>query len=51
MTPAGILKLRPDRMRRLGLSRQKTAYIRDLARQTAKGHIVFEALPHSPMKR
>ena len=45
VTPEGILKLRPDRMRRLGLSRQNTAYIRDLARQTAKGKIVFEVLP------
>ena len=48
VTPEGILKLRPERMRRLGLSRQKTAYIRDLARQTAKGKIVFAALPDLP---
>jgi len=45
VTPEGILKLRPDRMRRLGLSRQKIAYIRDLARQTVKGSVVFESLP------
>jgi len=45
VTPEGVLKLRPDRMRRLGLSRQKIAYIRDLARQTAKAKIVFESLP------
>jgi len=48
MTPDGILKLRPEKMRRLGLSRQKTAYIRDLARQTAKGKIIFESLPKLP---
>lgn len=48
MTPDGVLKLRPDRMRRLGLSRQKTVYIRDLARQTIKGKIVFETLPGLP---
>jgi len=48
MTPDGILKLRPEKMRRLGLSRQKTAYIRDLARKTAKGHIVFETLAGLP---
>ncbi|HKF26111.1 MAG TPA: DNA-3-methyladenine glycosylase [Candidatus Acidoferrum sp.] len=48
VTPHGILKLRPDRMRRLGLSRQKTAYIRDLARQTAKGKVAFEVLPKLP---
>src|SRR5204863_7405033 len=44
MTPQGILKLRPEKMRRLGLSRQKTAYIRDLARKTVKGKIVFKSL-------
>ena len=32
MLPEEVLKLRPDRMRRLGLSKQKAAYIRDLAR-------------------
>jgi len=48
MTPDGILKLRPEKMRRLGLSRQKTAYIRDLARQTVKGKIVFQTLPNLP---
>src|SRR5438309_8583687 len=30
LTPAGILKLRPERMRKLGLSGQKTLYIREL---------------------
>ncbi len=45
ITPAAILKLRPDKMRRLGLSRQKIAYIRDLARQTSRGTVVFESLP------
>ena len=34
LTPASILKLRPARMRSLGLSTQKTKYIRDLARHT-----------------
>lgn len=48
VTPEGILALRPEKMRRLGLSRQKTAYIRDLARKTAKGHIVFETLAGLP---
>jgi DNA-3-methyladenine glycosylase II len=45
MTPAAILKLRPDRMRRLGLSGQKTLYIRELAKHTKKGSVVFEGLP------
>jgi DNA-3-methyladenine glycosylase II len=45
LTPEHILKLRPSRMRSLGLSTQKTAYIRDLARHTRDGRLVFEELP------
>jgi DNA-3-methyladenine glycosylase II len=44
LTPAGILKLRSDRMRRLGLSAQKTSYIRELAKHTKKRSVVFENL-------
>ena len=44
LTPANILKLRPARMRALGLSKQKTIYIRDLARHTRDGRVVFEDL-------
>ncbi len=33
LTPEAILELRPARMRKAGLSKQKTAYIRDLARK------------------
>ena len=44
VTPAGVLKLRPARMRALGLSNQKTAYIRDLARHTRDGNVRFEDL-------
>ena len=44
LTPASILKLRPARMRSAGLSAQKTAYIRDLARHTRDGRVVFEDL-------
>jgi DNA-3-methyladenine glycosylase II len=44
LTPQSILRLRPERMRKLGLSRAKTEYIRDLARLTAKGEVVFETL-------
>jgi DNA-3-methyladenine glycosylase II len=44
VTPQAILKLRPARMRKAGLSKQKTAYIRDLARKTLKGHVKFETL-------
>jgi DNA-3-methyladenine glycosylase II len=48
VTPESILKLRPSRMRTLGLSTQKTAYIRDLARHTRAGTVVFEDLPDLP---
>jgi 3-methyladenine DNA glycosylase/8-oxoguanine DNA glycosylase len=44
LTPANILKMRPARMRALGLSKQKTVYIRDLARHTRDGLVVFEGL-------
>jgi DNA-3-methyladenine glycosylase II len=47
LTPAGIMKLRPERMRKVGLSAQKTLYIRELARRTKKGEVVFESLPET----
>lgn len=48
LTPANILKLRPGRMRALGLSGQKTAYIRDLARHTRDGRVDFAELLDLP---
>ncbi|MBX9604434.1 MAG: DNA-3-methyladenine glycosylase [Bryobacteraceae bacterium] len=48
LTPASILKLRPQKMRSLGVSPQKLSYIRDLARQTRDGEIVFESLSGLP---
>jgi len=45
LTPAKILVLRPARMRKLGLSTAKTAYIRDLARHTRDGKLIFAELP------
>jgi DNA-3-methyladenine glycosylase II len=45
LTPERILKLRPARMRSLGLSAAKTEYIRDLARHTRDGTVVFDSLP------
>jgi DNA-3-methyladenine glycosylase II len=44
LTPENILKMRPARMRALGLSKQKTIYIRDLARHTRDGRVVFQEL-------
>ncbi len=41
LTPESILKLRPVRMRALGLSPQKLKYIRELARLTRKGEVDF----------
>jgi DNA-3-methyladenine glycosylase II len=42
ITPESILKLRPARMRALGLSGQKMSYIRELARLTRDGAVNFE---------
>ncbi|MGD1096288.1 MAG: DNA-3-methyladenine glycosylase [Bryobacteraceae bacterium] len=42
LTPQSILKLRPARMRALGLSGQKMTYIRELARMTRDGEVNFE---------
>jgi DNA-3-methyladenine glycosylase II len=44
LTPASILKLRPAKMRALGLSAQKLSYIRELARLTKSGDVDFEAV-------
>src|ERR1051325_111798 len=41
ITPQTILKLQPAKLRTVGLSRQKSSYIRDLARRTAAGEIDF----------
>lgn len=48
ITPDSILKLRPQKMRAAGLSRQKLSYIRDLARQTRRGQVDFARLPGMP---
>ncbi|HBY58768.1 MAG TPA: DNA-3-methyladenine glycosylase 2 family protein, partial [Solibacterales bacterium] len=45
MTPRAVLKLTPARMRSLGLSSQKSVYIRDLAQRAVSGEVVFETLP------
>jgi DNA-3-methyladenine glycosylase II len=48
LTPDKILKLRIQRMRACGLSNQKTAYIRDLARLTKAGELDFSRLASLP---
>ena len=45
VTPESILKLRSAQMRALGLSKQKLAYIRDLAHKTLDGIVEFEKFP------
>jgi DNA-3-methyladenine glycosylase II len=45
LTPEAVLKMRPQKMRTLGLSKQKTLYIRELAKLTRDGGIQFERLP------
>src|SRR2546426_805389 len=45
LSPAAILRLTADQTRALGLSGQKTAYIRDLAEQTLSGDLDFAMLP------
>jgi DNA-3-methyladenine glycosylase II len=44
MTPREILALTPSQMLRLGLSPQKTKYVRDLAEKTEAGLIEFSRL-------
>lgn len=44
VTPEGILKLSDAQMRAVGLSKQKTAYLRDLAQKTKDGLLNFEQL-------
>ena len=41
LTPESILRLRPARMRALGLSPQKLVYSRELARMTRRGEVDF----------
>jgi 3-methyladenine DNA glycosylase/8-oxoguanine DNA glycosylase len=45
LTPERILALTPRRLRAAGLSRQKLAYLRDLAAATAQGRLNFAELP------
>jgi DNA-3-methyladenine glycosylase II len=44
LTPEGILRLSDTQMRAVGLSKQKTSYLRDLAAKTKDGLLEFEKL-------
>ena len=45
LTPEGILKLTDAQLRSVGLSKQKSAYLKDLAAKTASGLLNFSCLP------
>src|SRR6202521_741675 len=45
LTPEGILKLTDQQLRSVGLSKQKSAYLKDLAAKTADGLLNFSRLP------
>jgi len=48
LTPEGILRLSDEQLRRVGLSKQKSAYLKDLAQKTAAGVLDFAKLPALP---
>jgi len=45
LTPEGILKLSDEQLRSVGLSKQKSAYLKDLAAKAAAGVLDFARLP------
>ena len=45
LTPQGVLKLTAEQMRAVGLSKQKSSYMHDLAEKTASGELNFSRLP------
>ena len=48
LTAEGILKLSDEQLRSVGLSKQKSAYLKDLAEKTASGALDFSRLPDLP---
>jgi DNA-3-methyladenine glycosylase II len=45
LSPEGILKLSDEQLRSVGLSKQKSEYLKDLAAKTAAGLLAFSRLP------
>lgn len=45
LTPEGILKLTPEQMRSVGLSKQKSSYLLDMAERAHRGELDFSRLP------
>lgn len=48
LTPEGILKLSDQQLRGVGLSKQKSSYLKDLAAKTASGQLDFSQLHKLP---
>jgi DNA-3-methyladenine glycosylase II len=48
LTPAGILQLRDEQLRAVGLSKQKSSYLKDLAAKAASGTLDFSRLQELP---
>ncbi len=48
LTPEGILKLSDEQLRNVGLSKQKSSYLKDLAAKTAAGLLNFNGLHELP---
>jgi len=48
LTPEGILKLSDEQLRSVGLSKQKSAYLKDLAAKTKAGLLDFAGLADLP---
>ena len=48
ITPDGILRLTDEQLRSVGLSKQKSAYLKDLAAKTASGLLDFSRLAELP---
>ncbi|HYA26131.1 MAG TPA: DNA-3-methyladenine glycosylase [Terriglobales bacterium] len=48
LTPAGILKLTGEQMRSVGLSKQKSSYLRDMAERAMSGQLDFSKLHEMP---
>src|SRR5207253_11039994 len=45
VTPEGILKLTDEQLRSVGLSKQKSSYLKDMAQRAHRGELDFSRLP------
>ncbi len=48
LTPEGILKVTPEQMRSVGLSKQKSSYLIDMAERASRGDLDFSRLAEMP---